>query len=279
MRIDAHQHVWRVDRGDYGWLKPELGVLYRDYAIADLVPHLEYAGIDGTVLVQAAPTVAETEYLLRIAADEPRVHGVVGWIDFAAVGAPADLERLAVHPGLKGLRPMIQDIDDTDWMLQKELTPAFEALSQTGLVFDALVLPRHLENLSTLCARHPDLRVVIDHAAKPEIANWGTDLKARSAWSAHMARLARDTSCSCKFSGLVTESGANWSIDHIAPFAESLFEHFGPERLLFGSDWPVVNLAGGYARWWDTAQQLCAGLSAQQRDAVFGGNAIRTYGL
>ena len=278
-RIDAHQHVWKVERGDYGWLHPELGVLYRDFTIAELLPHLDRAGLEGTVLVQAAPTVAETEFMLEVAANETRVHGVVGWVDFESARGPEELARLAENPKLCGVRPMIQDIADPDWMLGDALTPCYRAVIDSGLVFDALVLPHHLENLLELCSRHPELRVVIDHGAKPEIRSWSDDTGARASWTRDMARLARETSCVCKLSGLVTEAKEGWTRSDLRPFVDVLLENFGPGRLLFGSDWPVVNLGGGYDRWWDAVCDLTASLSNEGRDAVFGGNASRVYGL
>jgi len=278
-RIDAHQHVWKVERGDYGWLQPELGVLYRDFNIPELLPHLDRAGLEGTLLVQAAPTVAETEFMLEVAANEPRVRGVVGWVDFESARGPEELARLAENPKLCGVRPMIQDIADPDWMLGKALAPCYRAVIDNGLVFDALVLPRHLENLLELCSRHPELCVVIDHGAKPEIRSWGGDAEARAAWTRNMTRLARESSCVCKLSGLVTEAEQRWTLSDLRPYVDVLLESFGPERLLFGSDWPVVNLAGGYDRWWDAACELTEELSNAERDALFGANAARVYGL
>src|SRR5713226_8622415 len=171
MRIDAHQHVWRLDRGDYGWLTPDLRPLYRDYSLSDLRPHLDAAGIGGTILVQAAPTEAETEFLLGVAAASAGlVLGVVGWVDFAARDAHRRLERLARNPLLRGVRPMMQDIPDTDWMLGAALEPAFRAVVDLRLRFDALVRPRPLPNLRRLLDRYPDPELVVDHGAKPRIA-------------------------------------------------------------------------------------------------------------
>ncbi len=164
-RIDAHQHFWAVERGDYGWLTRDLEPLYRDFEPRDLEPLLKGAGIDGTVLVQAAPTIAETVFMLGIADATPFIKGVVGWVDFEAPDAPEQIARLARHPALVGLRPMIQDIEDDDWMLRSALTPAFEALQAADLTFDALTLPRHLPNLRRLLDQHPHMRVVIDHGS------------------------------------------------------------------------------------------------------------------
>ncbi len=177
-RIDAHQHFWNPRRGDYGWLTPAVGPIYRDFMPEDLAPTLTRLGIDGTILVQAAPTVAETIYMLDIAANTPFVAGVVGWVDFTAPDAPDMIARLARDPLLVGLRPMIHDIADDDWMLRDDLAPALHAMTAHGLVFDALVRPRHLPRLARFVTRYPNLAVVIDHGAKPDIRNRAQDDRA-----------------------------------------------------------------------------------------------------
>jgi L-fuconolactonase len=272
MRIDAHHHFWTLARGDYGWLTPQLGLIHRDFGPDDLAPILARHAIEGTILVQAAPTVAETEFLLAIAANTPFVKGVVGWADFAARDAEHAIARLAAHALLVGLRPMVQDIADDDWLLRPDLTPAFRALVAHGLVFDALVLPRHLSRLLALVDRHPDLAVVIDHAAKPFIRDRVLD-----PWRADMAALAARPQVMCKLSGLATEAAADWGVDDLAPYVDYLLAIFGPQRLIFGSDWPVVNLAGGYTHWLMAAEQLLARLDPSSRAAIFGGNAARIY--
>jgi L-fuconolactonase len=275
MRIDAHQHFWRLDRGDYGWLTPELAPIYRDYGVEDLKPELAAAGIAGTVLVQAAATEAETEFLLDVAdRSGGLVKGVVGWIDFEAPAAHRRLERLARHPMLRGVRPMIHDIPDPNWMLRPGLEPAFRAVVDLGLCFDALVRPAHLPALRRLIDRYPDLRLVIDHGAKPPIATGERD-----PWAENMRILARETGAWCKLSGLVTEASATWTVDQIEPYARHLLECFGSERLIWGSDWPVVELAGGYRRWWDATTILVARLEKASRERVLGGNAAQFYGL
>lgn len=272
-RIDAHQHFWNPARGDYGWLSPDLPI-YRTYGPADLRPHLRKSGFDGTVLVQAAPTLHETEYLLGIADATSFVLGVVGWVDFELPGSRAQMERLGVHPKLKGLRPMIQDLPDDRWMLRTELGWAFDALEALELVFDALVFPRHLDHLLHLLQRHPALVSVIDHAAKPNIRG-----REFADWAAAMKGLARETSAYCKLSGLATEAGANWTVADLRPYVDHLLETFGAERLIFGSDWPVATLATGYEGWVAAVEELTAGVSAVQRAAIFGATAARVYGL
>ncbi|MEO0478051.1 MAG: amidohydrolase family protein [Planctomycetota bacterium] len=279
MRIDAHQHIWSLARGDYGWLTPDLGVLYRDFNLEDLAPLLERHDIHHTVLVQAAPTVAETEFCLAAATRDSRIAGVVGWIDFGASDARPTLERLATHPKLKGIRPMIQDIEQDDWMLSESFAPVFEAMVRLDLCFDALVLPRHLPNLATLCARHPELKVVVDHGAKPRIRDHGTPQENFSSWRRDLTVIARSTKAYCKLSGLVTEANADWGVDDLRPYFDVILAEFGPQRLLWGSDWPVVCLAGDYDRWWDATAELLKSLSTEDRDAILGQNALRFYGL
>jgi L-fuconolactonase len=271
-RIDAHQHFWRLDRGDYGWLTPALGPIHRDFGPADLAPHLQRHGIGATILVQAAPTVAETDYLLGIAAATPFVAGVVGWVDLVAPDALARILHLAADKRLVGIRPMVQDIADDDWLLRDELAAALACLARHRLVFDALVLPRHLPRLAVVADRHPDLAIVIDHLAKPPVAAGG-----REPWARDIAALAGRPNVTCKLSGLVTEAAPNWTAADLLPYAAHVLSCFGPDRVLWGSDWPVVNLAGGYSAWWQASETLLAALPAAQREAVFGDNARRVY--
>jgi L-fuconolactonase len=275
MQIDAHQHFWRPARGDYGWLTPDAHpAICRDFLPADLAPLLRDASVERTVLVQAAPTAAETDFLLDLAAETPSVAGVVGWVDLEAPDAAASIARLAARPKLVGLRPMLQDLADDAWILRPSLAPALDAIERAGLRFDALVKPRHLPHLMRLAAGRPGLRVVIDHGAKPDIA--GGELEH---WAAAMRALAADTAACCKLSGLVTEARADWSPPDLRPYVEVLLAAFGPGRLMWGSDWPVVNEAGGYAAWRSTALALTEACSPGDRDLIFGGVAQRFYGL
>ena len=272
--VDAHQHFWSLPRGDYGWLTPESGSIYRDFGPRDLAPLLQQAGIERTVLVQAAPTEAETSYLLDIAATTPYVAAVVGWVDLAARNAPDRLAALAANGLLRGVRPMLQDLPDPHWMLGDDLRPALAALVELGLRFDALVKPVHLRPLLAFIERNPDLPVVVDHGAKPAIRSG-----ALGAWADDIRAIARETSARCKLSGLVTEANANWQPDDLAYCISHLLECFGPRRLMWGSDWPVVELAGGYRRWHDTAHACLSSISATDRARIFGANAARFYGF
>lgn len=272
MQIDAHQHFWRLERGDYGWLTPAAGPIYRDFLPQDLEPLLRRHGIGASILVQAAPSVAETEFLLALAREAPFVAGVVGWVDLTAKEAPDTIRRLAANPLLVGLRPMVQDIADDEWLLHVDLSASLTAMVRHGLVFDALVLPRHLPRLLVVVERHPDLRVVIDHGAKPRIRERILD-----PWRADMAALAARPKICCKLSGLVTEAACDWRVEDLHPFVTHLLATFGAGRLLWGSDWPVVRRAGGYDAWRAASLELLAPLPEASRDAILGDNAARVY--
>jgi L-fuconolactonase len=273
--VDAHHHVWSLARGDYGWITPALPLLRRDFGLADLTPLREAAGVTTTVLVQAAPTVAETRFLLKVAKESGGVvKGVVGWVDLAAADAIPTLTRLARDPLLKSIRPMLQDMPDPAWILRADVGRALAALPRLGLRFDALVKPAQLPALLPMLDAHPDLAVVIDHAAKPDIAAgmW-------EPWARSMRAAAANPRVRCKLSGLITEAGPAWTIETLRPYFDFLLECFGAQRLMWGSDWPVVNLGGSYQRWYAATVALMAGLAPQQRAAIMGGTARRFYGL
>jgi L-fuconolactonase len=272
MRIDGHHHLWSLARGDYGWLTPELAPIYRDFGLSDLVPHLAAAGIEGTILVQAAPTEAETLYLLDIADIAEPVRGVVGWTDFDAADAVARIDTLCARKLLVGLRPMVQDIADDDWLLGPALAPLLAAMARGGLVFDALVKPRHLQKLLQVVDRHSDLTFVLDHCGKPALASGET-----ASWQRDLALLAERPNIVCKLSGLVTEAKPDWQPADLRRTVDHVLSYFSPQRVLWGSDWPVVNLAGGYAQWLAATETLLADLSQHERADILGGTAARVY--
>jgi len=273
--VDAHHHVWSLARGDYGWLTPALEPIHRDFSLADFKPLREAAGVGTTVLVQAAPTVAETRYLLDVAKDSGGVvKGVVGWVDLAAADAIPTLTRLARNPLLKSIRPMLQDLPDPAWILRTDVGRALAALPRLGLRFDALVRPEQLVALLPMLDRHPDLAVVIDHAAKPDIANRMWD-----PWARSMRAAAAYPRVRCKLSGLATEAGPNWTIDTLRPYFDFLLDCFGAQRLMWGSDWPVVNLGGYYQRWFAATVALMSGLTPQERAEIMCCTARKFYGL
>ncbi len=276
MFIDAHQHYWDPARGDYGWMPPDDPILTRPYGPADLAPAIGQLNIDATVLVQAAPTVAETDYLLDLAANTASVAAVVGWIDFETESDRAALARFATNPHFRGIRPMIQDLDD-GWMLRPDVQWAFAAAADMDLTFDALGFPRHLKDFDTIFARYPNLRIVVDHCMKPQISTF--DDAAFQDWAAGMTRLAQYPHVYCKLSGIVTEADPGITIEQLRPFTNHVISAFGPKRVMWGSDWPVVRLRCGYEDWFHQARALTADLSKTDQDEIFAGSAKRFYRL
>ncbi|MGF6244434.1 MULTISPECIES: amidohydrolase family protein [Paraburkholderia] len=276
MHIDAHQHYWDPARGDYGWLTPDLKPMYRIFGPADLAPLRERADVQRTVVVQAAPTVEESRYLLELAQGDASIAGVVGWVPMLLGDAPALIAELARHPQFKGIRPMLQDIPDDNWIANPDLTPAVEALIAHDLAFDALIFTRHVDAFETFAKRFPTLRIVIDHGAKPPIRDGRSGWQS---WADGITRLASLPHVHCKLSGLATEAAPGWTEATLQPYVDHLLQSFGPARLMWGSDWPVLNLNGDYLLWHSVANTLLAGLSDGERDAVFGANAVAFYRL
>ncbi|CAD6517796.1 amidohydrolase family protein [Paraburkholderia sabiae] len=276
MQIDAHQHYWNPERGDYGWLTPELAPLYRTFGPDDLAPLRERAGVSRTVVVQAAPTVDETRYLLDLASNEDSIAGIVGWVPMLDPDAPTLIAELAQKPKFKGIRPMLQDLPDDDWIANPVLKPAVDALIAHDLAFDALIFTRHVDALDTFIERFRQLRIVIDHGAKPPIrdgsAGW-------HAWAEGITRLAKHPHVHCKISGLATEAAQGWTEATLRPYVDHLLAAFGPKRLMWGSDWPVLNLNGDYLLWHSIATLLLSSLADGERDAIFGDNAAAFYRL
>lgn len=273
MRIDAHQHFWTPQRGDYPWLTPDLMPLYREFAPDDLAPIIARHRIDRTILIQAAPTEAETDFLLALARNQAFIAGVVGWVDLAGSGAPDRLAERAREHGFVGIRPMLQDLSDPDWIADPALTPALDVCTTLGLRFDALVRPPQLPALLRMAERHPALRIVIDHGGKPPI---GRDL---SGWTASMTAIARLPNCHCKLSGLAVEIPGKPTLAAIRAVVVTLLDLFGPERLIWGSDWPLSLLAISYDDWMEWSEALLADCTPAEQSAVFGGNAQRFYGV
>jgi L-fuconolactonase len=253
--VDAHFHCWRLARGDYGWLTPALAPIHRDVSIDDWQREARPLGVRAGVLVQAAPTEAETMFLLDIAESAEMVRGVVGWTDFNAPDGAARIDALAARTLLVGLRPMVQDIADDDWLLGPARTPLLAAMAGAGLVFDALVLPRHLPKLLEVIGRHPDLTFVLDHCGKPQLASGEI-----AVWQRDVALLAEHPNIVCKLSGLVTEAAPDWQIADVRQAVDHVRSCFG-----------------GYAKWFAAAETLLADLSPDEKADVFGGNAARIY--
>jgi L-fuconolactonase len=286
-RVDSHQHFWRPSRGDYGWLRPdvpELAPLCRDFLPEDLQPTLKRHQMRQTVLVQAAPSEAETDFLLSVADRHDFIRGVVGWVDMSREASIATLDRWSQHPRFRGIRPMLQDLPDPDWIATAPHPAVVDRLKRLGGRFDALVKPPQLEALLRFVRRHPELPVIVDHAAKPQLAQgWSADWA--GGWRRRTAELARHPQVSCKFSGLLTEAApaslrtARTRVEAIRPVWDHLLEHFGPDRLLWGSDWPVLTLAADYDAWVEASATLIDELDRDARAQIWLRNAVRIYDL
>ncbi|WP_213455599.1 amidohydrolase family protein [Rhizomonospora bruguierae] len=270
--IDAHFHVWQVARGDYDWLAGEAASLRRTFSVDDWVAATAPTPVRAGVLVQATPTDAETEFVLSVARAHPDlVAGVVGWADLAAGDAAERVERLAGEPGVVGLRPWLQAIPDPDWILAPAVGRGLRAIESADLVYEALVRPVHLSRLVEVVRRHPGLRIVVDHAAKPDIA-----ADAFAPWASDLRRLAEAPTVVCKLSGLLTEAGTRTDAAALRPYVETVLEAFGPRRVLWGSDWPVVTTVADYPAWLAMARSL---VPPEHHEAVFTTSARRAYRL
>lgn len=270
MLIDAHQHFWLLKDRERGWPPAELAPIHRDFLPADLEPEITAAGVTGTVLVQSLPNTQDTLFMLGLARDNDFILGVVGWTDLKASDAPDAIAKLAKSEKLKGLRPMLQDIADPDWIDDRALEPAVDAMIEHSLVFDALVLEPHLAALQNFACRYPGLPVIIDHAAKPRVASGHY-----REWRHSLQRLADLPNVHCKLSGLLTEAG-NQKSEAVRPYVETILELFGAGRVIWGSDWPVLKLAGTYSGWLSQCREIVA---VTDWDAVFANNAHRFYRL
>lgn len=270
--IDAHHHLWQIGRPECLWPTPAEEPIHRDHEIAEYREVAAAAGIRRSILVQSQESADDTLWLLDLAGAEPLIAGVVGWADLAAPGAKSIIAALAARSKLVGLRPMVQN-RAADWYDDPALEPAWQAIVAHGLRLDALVRVPHLASLGRLARRRPELRIVVDHAAKPSIG----DAEGFAAWYPEIARLAERPNVSCKLSGLLTECPPDRRRPEIlAPYAAALVDLFGPERLMWGSDWPVLNLAGDFASWLAMAKQL---VPRSVHAAVFERTAVRFYGL
>ena len=279
MIIDAHQHFWQLTNPFCTWPTAAEAPIHRDFMPVDFEPLAKAHTISGTVLVQAAPDMAETKFLLGLADRSPLVRGVVGWVDMAARSAPLDVRHFAGHPCFRGIRPMLQSITDPLWMLNAHFEDVYRELIALDLSFDALVTPLHLEALCVLAARYPELRIIIDHGAKPQIAKGMKDPDGFAGWAPAMERFAGFENVSCKLSGLLTEAGPDASGRDMRPYLDHMLNVFGPHRLMWGSDWPVVNLAGDYARWVDICTAWSSDYSDETRRLIWGETAARLYRL
>lgn len=276
MRIDAHQHYWKLDRGEYGWIPEDDAVLHRDYLPEHLAPSLAASGIDRTIVVQAAETLAETDYLLELADRTPSIAGVVGWLDAANPRHAEHYERVRRHPKFAGFRLMIQAMADSAEVLTAPYVEALRFYANAGVTIDLLVVSHQLDHLVALLEQVPGLRGVVDHIAKPRIADGVFE-----PWASQMAAIAAHPGISCKLSGMVTEADHRaWKQADFTAYIQHVLELFGPSRVLFGSDWPVCLLAASYGQVVDVLEAaIPASWGTRERELLFGGNAAAFYKL
>jgi L-fuconolactonase len=275
MRIDAHQHFWKLDRGDYGWLTPELRPLYDDFLPDALISHLDNNNFQKTIVVQAAPTIAETEYLLSLYQKYEFLAGVVGWLDFEASNFKQEFERLLEFPGFVGVRPMLQDIEDDDWILRPTILKNIQLIAERDFPIDLLIKPRHLPYIRALLQEFPKLRAVINHIAKPNISSGISE-----DWKVSMQELAGYENVMCKLSGMITETEQPFLISEIRPFVHHIIRVFGTDAIMFGSDWPVCLLAGSYDNVYQTLIEcLPDNHNCVDLEKLFGENAMKFYQL
>ena len=275
MKLDAHQHFWVYEAAEYDWMDERMGALHRDFLPRDLEREQLPLGFDGSVAVQARSHIEETRWLLELAEVDPRVRGVVGWVDLCAPDVTDSLERFAAHPKCVGMRHVVHDEPDLEFMLRPDFLRGLEALGRAGLVYDPLLRPLHLPVAREVVGRFPDLRFVVDHVAKPRVAE-----RVLSPWDADLRELASFENVLCKLSGLLTEAEwTDWKPGDFEPYLDVVLEAFGPDRCMIGSDWPVCTLAGSYSDAMRVVIDYVEKLAPDERDAILGGTCTRAYGL
>lgn len=275
MRIDAHQHFWRYNAARDTWITEEMSVLRRDFLPEELARECQANGIDASVAVQADQSEDETHFLLDLAKHNARVAGVVGWVDLRFPRVAERLEHFSHFEKLRGFRHIAQAEPDDRFLVRQEFLNGIAQLHRFGFTYDILIYPKQLPAALELAAKFPEQRFVIDHLAKPEIK--AGEIKS---WAGYMRRIAENRNVFCKLSGMVTEADwRRWKPADFRPYLDVVFEAFGPERLMFGSDWPVCLVAASYAQVKGIIEDYLQNSSAQDRENIFGGNATRFYGL
>ena len=274
-RIDAHHHLWRYSTAEYGWIGPGMEAIARDFLPSDLAPELQRCGISGAVAVQARQSLAETEWLLEQAKQSDLIRGVVGWAPIAEASFARVLERWKDEALLKGLRHVVQDEPDDNFLDGGAFNEGVARIAPTGLVYDILIYERQLPAAIRFVDRHPNQIFVLDHLAKPRIKVSGLQ-----PWRENFRELARRDNVFCKISGLVTEADWNrWRPEDLRPYVEAALEAFGARRLMMGSDWPVCLLASSYERWYETLHGFLRRISQSEQEMIFGGTATQVYSL
>lgn len=273
--LDSHQHFWKIERGDYGWLSPEVGIIYRDFMPDDLRREMKRAGITRTILVQAAETEAETDFLLDLAARTDFVAGVVGWLDLDSDGFESRLAHYRRNPLFVGIRPVLQGLEDDAFIVRPRVLKSLKAIEAAGMPFDILTFTRHLPHVAHALRETPGLRAVVDHISKPEIAS-----AVLEPWKSHISEIAAFPNVCCKISGMVTEAAADWSLEDFQPYVDHIVSVFGAERLMFGSDWPVCTLAASYGEVSNLARTLLQRhFGPSELEKIFESNAAAFYGV
>jgi L-fuconolactonase len=276
--VDAHHHFWDPARAEYPWMTEELAAIRRAFGPDDLRPLLEATGIARTVLVQTLASLEESAEFLATARDEPFIAGVVGWVNLRHPGVGDQIAELRAGPGgekLVGIRHQVHDEEDPEWLKRQDVRRGLSAVESAGLAFDLLLRTRELPGAVETVRARPAQRFVLDHIAKPPISS-----RRLEPWRARVRRLAELPNVVCKLSGMVTEADwKSWTADDLRPYIREVVDAFGPERLMFGSDWPVCLVAASYERVVSTAHELVADLSDDDRERIFGGTATETYGL
>ena len=275
MIIDSHQHFWQLGRFDYPWMNSSLGVLYRDYLPDQLEPILGQNGVGKTVVVQASNSVEESRWLLNLADEHPFIAGVVGWVDLGSDDVDRQLDELVPHPKFKGVRHLVESEPADDWLIQPQVLRGLKRLSTYGVSYDLLVHTRHLKYIQKMVDACSDLKLVIDHMAKPPIANGEIET-----WRQELRQVAANEQIYCKLSGLVTEANwTSWTKSDLRPYVDCALELFGSSRLLFGSDHPVCLLAASYEQVLASFRELLNELGDDEEQKIFGSNAAEFYGL
>jgi L-fucono-1,5-lactonase len=275
MRIDAHQHFWKYDPADYDWIGDDMTVLKRDFVPGDLEPLLAANGFDGSIAVQACQTIEETQWLLSLAEKSEFIRGVVGWVDLRSPDLPAQLDALANHPRLVGVRHVVQAEPDDEFMLRDDFQRGIARLAEYGLTYDLLLYPRHLPVAVKLVQQFPQQRFVLDHIAKPQIADGLVE-----PWARDIRELAKHENVYCKLSGMVTEARwKQWKREDFRPYLDAVFGAFSPRRLMIGSDWPVCTLSATYAETMAIVKGYIRQLDVGQQEQILGGNCASFYGL
>ncbi len=274
-RIDAHHHLWKYDAPQYPWISENMDVLQRDFLVHHLEGVLSESGIDGAVSVQARQTLAETRWLLELAHRHDSIRGVVGWVALTDPKVGHDLEHFATHPKLKSVRHVLHDEPDDLYILREDFNGGIKLLKDFGLRYDLLIFERHLPQTIQFVDRHPNQIFILDHIAKPQIKEGVI-----SPWRENITELARRENVFCKLSGLVTEANwQSWTEADLDPYLQIVLKAFGPDRVIFGSDWPVILLGSSYKRWVDIVQRAISHLSEYEQERIWGKTATEVYRL